>query len=524
MQTLQQLVNLFSKLFFSSFQGWMEQSWDTSKEVVKEIMENLSAEEQELTKKLDYAKATKDVTWKWAKQLKEWILNTPEAKDDLDAQETIKLFRLLSSREQQANLDIKKYEKKLWIEPKEEPVSISDNTDSWTTEVKELSVDELKTITNREFLELPDEKRLEYITMKNVDYKSVADWWVKEITFNFDQDWNGRDDTNLYMKTTAWQVLWQEVWEVESWWVTYTRTWLDWEFFNWNKRLVIHTNTEVSIKELRNPEDLAVMEAWISQKFEQYTEKPNSDIAREALERWLDPELSIENFSSLLDWLAENSLERKVKLEEVFTQAERIRDMFKLDIDNPKLVDYLKDSNNDGRIDSFNNFPAKIEWSWEKFSAWYEKYKDLVWEVAANHSRISEQELKWLIDHENRNWDPMISAPWSSAYWLWQMINSTWLEYWKWLDRSNPKDQLEATCRYLDAIMDRQWCSIELAKAYYNTWEWIHSISDAKAKDFASKNPAISKKIKWEINAKSYLTWAVAYYNDISFDKASQMV
>jgi hypothetical protein len=161
----------------------------------------------------------------------------------------------------------------------------------------------------------------------------------------------------------------------------------------------------------------------------------------------------------------------------------------------------------------------------ESLWKWYEKYKDIVIEVS-NKYWVRTESLITLINHENARWDPLASAPWSSAYWLWQMIDSTWSTYWKWLDRNNPSDQLEATCRYLNAIKDRKNCSDELAMAYYNTWEWIKNISDSKAREFARINPAISNKIPdWiSINAQNYFIWAVAYYNNKSFNEAKNIV
>jgi len=161
----------------------------------------------------------------------------------------------------------------------------------------------------------------------------------------------------------------------------------------------------------------------------------------------------------------------------------------------------------------------------ENLGRWFEKYKDIVIEVSSKYW-IRPEKLITLINHENGRWDPLAWAPGSSAYGLWQMIDSTWAKYWKWLDRNDPKDQLDATCRYLVDIMSRKNCPVELAMAYYNTWEWIMSISHSKAQEYASKNPAISKKIpSWEgITPKSYFTAAVAYYNDTDYRTASTLV
>lgn len=159
----------------------------------------------------------------------------------------------------------------------------------------------------------------------------------------------------------------------------------------------------------------------------------------------------------------------------------------------------------------------------EKLWSWYEKYKDIVIEVSSKYW-IRPEKLITLINHENRKWDPLAGAPWSSAYGLWQMIDSTWATYWKGLDRNNPKDQLESTCRYLVAIMDRKNCPVELAMAYYNTGEWIKNISNSKAQEYARINPAIAKFITWTVTAEAYFEAAVAYYNDTTIEKAREMV
>lgn len=129
-----------------------------------------------------------------------------------------------------------------------------------------------------------------------------------------------------------------------------------------------------------------------------------------------------------------------------------------------------------------------------------------------------------LIYHENRNWDPTISPPSSSAYGLGQMIDSTWGTYGRGLNRNNPGDQLLATARYMAAIKERKNCPWEHVLAYYNTGEGINSVSLERARYFARINPAITRQIPggiWAINSpRVYFTGAVAYYNDMSYAQA----
>lgn len=156
----------------------------------------------------------------------------------------------------------------------------------------------------------------------------------------------------------------------------------------------------------------------------------------------------------------------------------------------------------------------------------YLKYEDTVERVTNRYANISKEKLIRLINHENAGWDPLISARGSTAYGLGQMIDSTWKKYGKGLNRNNPEHQLDATCRYLLDIMNKKNCSIELAMAYYNTGEGIFNISNKTLNNFYSINAPIVNKIPaWVSRSKkNYFTWAVAYYNDISFEQAKIFV
>lgn len=368
--------------------------------------------------------------------------------------------------------------------------------------------EKLKTITNREFLNIPKKERLQYVTKWNIDYAKISSEKIETITFFFDQDKNGKDDSDLYKMTTLGQVIWIEVSSVESNWNIYTRTWLDGEFFNWNKRLTIHTDTIVKIGKLRTTEEIENIRNQNKQIAKNYTNF-DQDITQEALERNITDKETLATISKILS--NSKTKNKQVTIEELFTQYERIRNRFGLALNDPKIKDFFQ-----GRyIDYQTQHPS-----------WYEKYKDLVDSVTSKYPDISAYELKKLIDKENWKWNPNLKALWSSAYGLWQMINGTWLIYWKWLDRSNPKDQLEATCKYLDAIMKRQKrqnYGIEIAMAYYNTWEWILNITEKKLQEYAKNNKnTIAKHIEWPLTKQNYFTAAVAYYNDISFNKAKE--
>lgn len=92
-----------------------------------------------------------------------------------------------------------------------------------------MSIEERSTLSNRELLNFDIEERLEFVTNPIVDYPDVVSWKVKYIKFYFDQ----RQNKDLFIKTTAWQVLPPNVREVRvGWkdWETYSRISLNWEF------------------------------------------------------------------------------------------------------------------------------------------------------------------------------------------------------------------------------------------------------------------------------------------------------
>jgi len=171
---------------------------------------------------------------------------------------------------------------------------------------------------------------------------------------------------------------------------------------------------------------------------------------------------------------------------------------------------------------------------WKVFSSWYEyewkwtsheKYISYV-----NQASIETWVPSWaiiqLIYHENRWWNPHIKAPWSSAYGLGQMIDSTWNIFWAWLDRHDPKDQLLATSKYMSHLKETKNCSWEEVLAYYNTWPGIKSLWQETINKYFYLNPAIANKVpysEWK-NSTSYFIWAVSYYNDISYNEAKSRI
>lgn len=247
----------------------------------------------------------------------------------------------------------------------------------------------LSTIDNKKFLELSREKRLWYITAPSIESKNIKE--NSKIIFNF--TFEGKFNNNLYLRTTAWQVLPPEVSIVSTNdWETYKRSWLYWEFFteDWN-RLFIHQWTEINIKKYSNK---TIWENWkeitIEEREKEFEKKSlefweNKDIALEALRRWINPKFTQNLFKDLWTWIS-----RKVDIEYKFTELERAKDYFKDDFywkeilsDNwelsPEFLAYylnLIESDNNKKIEIF-------KWLWLQ-----DKAQDLI-------TDYKRREYKW---------------------------------------------------------------------------------------------------------------------------------
>lgn len=192
--------------------------------------------------------------------------------------------------------------------------------------IKELSLEKLKTITNKEFLSITPKYRLQYITKENNKSGELKSFDI--LSFNFKFNWYYNKE--LWSRTTAWQVLPISVREVISWNKTYKRNWLKWEFFNENNsRLIINQDTEVKITEILDNQSL---EKLINENEKKYQEvlnipkyKDNLDIVKEAIYRNVDIDFAILLCTEKVKWLAIDSKERQIVLEDLFTEFDRIK-------------------------------------------------------------------------------------------------------------------------------------------------------------------------------------------------------
>lgn len=306
-----------------------------------------------LKKELEWYDATKKFTEKAGSYLARKL--SPDDYKDPEAKQTIELLESYKSRFLEAVNSSNEVKLKLG-QLKQDITGLGDNFEyqsginmdnAGEVSKNKFSQEKMKTITNSEFLSASKEERLQYVTKGNIDYENVASGDINSLTFNFDSNGDGSDNPDLYRLTTAGQVFGEEVGELKVGEVTYSRSGLDGEFFNGNSRLTIHTGTEITIPKVRTAKEITTLENQINTSILKYTE--NSDIAREALERWMDPKMVMELFFEILKDLKWE--EREIKLEELFTQVERNRWDLRLDANSDALKKSLKDENKDGELD-----------------------------------------------------------------------------------------------------------------------------------------------------------------------------
>lgn len=537
---IKNLKQNFLNLLFSSFQeSWPSWAPENNNEIQaqNEAVErqNLTPEQQELMDQIDALEQKYDSlqnTWKITSQiserLRQGLTSDPEIRNDPEARPTIEMFnhyrnQYLDATKQSNDLSTTINELKNRLTQAsntlEHEAGVDYNEETW--EIKELDInnEELKTLNNEQFLGLSPEARLQYITKNNIDSSDVANWNIDSLEFSFTFEWEYNRE--LYLETTAWQVLPKEVWTVTSGWVEYTRSGLKWEFFNWNKRLTIHESTSVDISKLRTPEELTEISNWIEQWLEWYEWELQIMIAKEALSRWIEPDLVMETFESILSDTPEDQYE--LSLEQLFTQVERIRWDYWLDNNSELLKDAIADTDWDWQIDAYSRFNNKIDFSnielreWEKWlldmisifeSGW--NYNSIYWN--SDQSRIDFTSMTiWEVQQYQRqfvnSWQP------SSAIGKYQFIQwtlkaaaeSTWL----WMNaRFSPENQDKMglyllKIRWLDSFMNgsmsieqfqlnlsKEWASLpkDMSGRSYYAWDWLN------------------KAHLWSAQLRSYLT------------------
>jgi len=170
---------------------------------------------------------------------------------------------------------------KSWIEDLQKSVDTEEyntgieyNEETKNSTKLKYDTEKLKNLDNSDFLSIKPENRLQYITTNNIDSESIANWSINDLEFSFTFD--GQFNEELYLQTTAGQVLPKEVREVSIWWKKYERMWMNWEFYNWNERLKIKEWTKIDISKIGTKEELDSLKEWNNKIVDDFiTENPS---------------------------------------------------------------------------------------------------------------------------------------------------------------------------------------------------------------------------------------------------------
>lgn len=203
-----------------------------------------------------------------------------------------------------------------------ETVNVVKKNPEW--DMAELSTEVLGTLSNRDFLRVSRDSRLEHIT------KPIQKAWeLKEggsMTINF--TFNGKFNTDLYRMTTAGQVMPEWVQMIEAYWTTWERSGLTGEFFNTQgNRLIIRQDTTLTIKKSLNWTELTMKNEEITKNLSPFAWNEHEDLIREWLKRGIPPDITLALFASWIPTSTDPN-GRKVMIEEKLTEFERTKDDF----------------------------------------------------------------------------------------------------------------------------------------------------------------------------------------------------
>jgi len=303
---------------------------------------------------------------------------------------------------------------------------------------KEINEENYKDLKASDTLKMKDIDRLNLFSKwdKNLDRKDLQKW--TEITVDYSKFWDKNKD--LYLNTSAWEILPIEVWSIETDWKEYTRNWINWEFVdkNWNI-LVIKDWTKLEINKRRENEDFnKLTEDYLKNKKE-FLEKnkidekdPNYKENIELIEQRLLKWLSETEIKFIIDWKYEElaKITTESKRKEVFKNLQTFKESWLIDwsvgwkasIDKPDL--------------------SNLKFPWVP----PEKQEKLKWFIDKSVLELWNDENSWNADKYLKDfWDlSSRTTPWCAAFvnwtlkeaslkWNWSLSSKSFIGEWgKW--------------------------------------------------------------------------------------------
>jgi len=210
------------------------------------------------------------------------------------------------------------------------PLDRKTNLVGKTQEKLKFLKEDMQTISNLKFLEeVTFENRLKYITEWNIDSDNISANQKIEFNFSFNSE---LPNENLYLRTTAWQVLPTTIQSVVTGWKEYSRTSLSGELFAKDgKRLIIHDKTQITIGALRWKTEFKEIATRDAKKLKEvnipkeYTKiiEANWKLLTKSISKWVDPELVVQLFSTYFGKSSIDTIDMN-RQENFLTQIDRV--------------------------------------------------------------------------------------------------------------------------------------------------------------------------------------------------------
>ncbi len=277
----------------------------------------------------------------------------------------------------------------------------------------------LRQIGSTDFLrDYTQEQRLRFITTENLSWENLNS---EDITFTFSYDWVFNRE--LYLSTTAGQVLPKTVWSVNSNWTEYTRTALLWEFFSQDwKRLKIWEGTKLTDISYRSGEDVMKLER-VPQNIE------GNLLKVEAYKRWINPDLFNDIAGQAIGEISDKH-NKSVIIEEFLTSFDRYRDIYWLG--NQEFTnESIKSSWDQQQVISalFHSIYTKWEWSFVWDTKWISKLMNEKYSVSAemlDDTMLWKRIVSFL---ERRNYASFSERKNNCGKNVWMALNAFWIPW-----------------------------------------------------------------------------------------------
>lgn len=290
-----------------------------------------------------------------------------------------------------------------------------------------LSSARMETISHNDFLSIIKVERLAYITDPKVIAKSITD--TQKIIFDFSfGSWKVNRD--LYLLTTAGQVLPDIVSTIVSNGITYSRSSLQWEFFtsSW-KRLIVHDNTEINITKTRDSEEILSLMSNIENQKTSYLLKDidmDENTLSQSIANWFDPELVSSLWLIFFQWKPNVTDEMR---EDFFTQIDR--EIWYANINSP-VVDKNNLSDQNKELLKQSMFaPTQIESLLNGSDLWFKSFPWL--ETLASTKSIPIEVLYGLWQVESSQGYGVLStaeSKWRRSYGYFQILWENYSALW----------------------------------------------------------------------------------------------